>query len=181
MTTNRFSVKQTRFSLAILLLSLLQGVIQGFLVPRNHHQFTLAKTNASSLTSLNRNVACHVFPPNSSLFPSLINAEETGAFTDKIDYFGDPLIQTMFGGFGVILLLLVAANALLGQMDSAIEKVLVDFEEVMRESYPTRWVDISEQLDGLDSDERQAKLIQIMEDLQKKDPEFMERVNKKMG
>ena len=66
-------------------------------------------------------------------------------------------------------------------MDSAIEKVLVDFEEVMRESYPTRWVDISEQLDGLDSDERQAKLIQIMEDLQKKDPEFMERVNKKMG
>lgn len=107
--------------------------------------------------------------------------DETAFAGNDIDYFGDPLVQKIVAVFGVVVLLLLAANALFGQMDTAIEKVLVDFETVMKRDYTSRWVDIREQLDKLDNGmERQTKLFEIMEDLQKKDPELYSRVNEKM-
>ena len=131
-----------------------------------------------------QSIECYAIVPTTLWMPSILAAEEVSeaaAFKDEINYFGDPLVQGMVGVFGVVLLLLVGANVLLGQMDTAIEKVLVDFEATMKSSYPTRWADIREELDGLEGDDRKAKLIDIMEDIQKKDPEFMDRINQKMG
>ena len=46
------------------------------------------------------------------------------AFTDQIDFFGDPMIRTMFGVFGVAIILLMGASLVMNKMDSAIENVL---------------------------------------------------------
>lgn len=101
-------------------------------------------------------------------------------FTDQINYLDGPILA-MLGISGVVLVALVGFKLLTDQMDSAIEKVLVDFEGTMKESYPQRWQsDIRPQLEQLQGEARQQKLVQIMEELQSKDPEFMRRVEQKM-
>lgn len=105
---------------------------------------------------------------------------EASAFTDSINYL-DGTISTMLGVFGVVLVVLIGFKALTDQMDSAIEQVLVDFETTMKRQYPQRWQsDIRPALEGLQGEERQQKLVQIMEDLERNDPTFMSRVQGKM-
>ena len=102
------------------------------------------------------------------------------AFKDDIQFL-DPTIKLELGIFGVVVLLLVAANALLGQMDSAIEKVLGDFERAMKSKYASRWIEIEEELDGLEGAQRTQKLGAIMERMQTEEPKLMERVNADMS
>ena len=102
------------------------------------------------------------------------------AFNDDIQFL-DPTIKLELGIFGVVVLLLLAANALLGQMDSAIEKVLADFERAMKSKYASRWIEIEEELDGLEGAERTQKLGAIMERMQNEEPKLMERINADMA
>ena len=109
------------------------------------------------------------------------------AFTDEIDLVGDPLVQKMVGAFGVVIVLLLVANVLLGQMDGAIRNVLGDFEQAMRTRYASRWIEIEEELEGLgidsetESPERTEALMKIMERMEREEPTLMERVNAEMG
>ena len=67
-------------------------------------------------------------------------------------------------------------------MDNAIEATLLDFETTMKRFHTKRWEKkIAPQLEGLGDDERAQKLFDIMEQLQKEDPEFMAKVNNQMG
>jgi hypothetical protein len=66
-------------------------------------------------------------------------------------------------------------------MDAAIEKVLVDYEATLKRFFPQRWELIAEQLVGLEGDERDIKLLALVEDLQEKEPAFMARVKEKMA
>lgn len=148
---------------------------------------------ASSLARLPKS-ACFALP---DLLPSTITIGEnisagqeaidavadvsiTGSsFTDEIS-FSDPTLQTMFGVFGVAIVVLLIFSFLGKKMDSAIESVLVDFENTMRTYYASRWVEIDKELDGLDATARSVKLIAIMENLQENEPRFMEKLNRKL-
>lgn len=106
--------------------------------------------------------------------------DESMAFSDSINLFDGPIL-IIFGVFGAIIAALVVIKLLGEQMDSAIEQVLVDFERTMKESYPQRWQnDIRPVLESLEGEERQQKLVKIMEDMQTDDPNFMSRVQEKM-
>mmetsp|Transcript_2910 Transcript_2910/g.8488 ORF Transcript_2910/g.8488 Transcript_2910/m.8488 type:complete len:180 (-) Transcript_2910:1009-1548(-) len=102
------------------------------------------------------------------------------AFKDDIQFI-DPTIKLELGVFAAVVLLLVAASALLGQMDNAIEKVLGDFEKTMKSKYASKWIEIEDELEGLGSAERTQKLGAIMERMQKEEPKLMERVNADMA
>ncbi len=104
------------------------------------------------------------------------------AFNDQIDLFGDSTVQLLFLGFTILIALSVVAKSLLDQMDNAIEKVLTDFERVLKENpkYKLRWMEIQEQINGLEEPQRSQKLFEIMEELQKNDPQLMEKVNRDM-
>jgi hypothetical protein len=101
------------------------------------------------------------------------------AFTDSIVSF-DGSVRNMVVGFGVVVLLLAGLKALTGQMDNAIQNVLVEFETTMTRYFPQRWDAIAAELTGIEGDERDIKLLALMEKLQEKDPDFMARVKKKM-
>lgn len=115
--------------------------------------------------------------PASTATPTSIGVEN--AFTDDVVLF-DSTVQLLLGGFVVFVVLATAAKFFLNQMDSAIEKVLVDFESTMKRKYASRWVSIEAQLDGLEEPKRSQKLFAIMENLQASEPEFMAKVNKDM-
>eukprot|EP00565_Helicotheca_tamesis_P005860 CAMPEP_0185730040 /NCGR_PEP_ID=MMETSP1171-20130828/8222_1 /TAXON_ID=374046 /ORGANISM="Helicotheca tamensis, Strain CCMP826" /LENGTH=142 /DNA_ID=CAMNT_0028399015 /DNA_START=222 /DNA_END=650 /DNA_ORIENTATION=+ len=117
----------------------------------------------------------------SSLILSADDANLGEAFTDDVDILGDPIIQLMLGGFGLIVVLIAVANFLASKMDSAIENVLEDFEETMKTRYIKRWKLIEEELEGLDEAERVEKLIQVMEEIQRDEPALMERINRDMA
>ena len=119
------------------------------------------------------------------------------AFTDQIDFLGDPTIRTLFLVFGGFLLVLAGLSVLSQTVDSAIEGVIVDFESVLKTDpeFRSRWKDIQSQLeeydDGMllaDDDEnktavllkRKQKLFEIMEELQETEPALMKRINSKM-
>lgn len=101
------------------------------------------------------------------------------AFTDSIASFDGP-VRNMVIGFGVVVLILAGLKALTDQMDNAIQNVLVEFEATMTRYFPQRWEAIAEELTGMEGDERDIKLLALMEKLQEKDPDFMARVKKKM-
>jgi hypothetical protein len=107
-------------------------------------------------------------------------AASAAAFSDSIVTF-DGTIQTMVIVFGVVVLILAGMKAYSGQMDAAIEEVLVDFEATLKRSYPQRWQVVEEKLQGLGGDERDIELLRIMEELQQKEPAFMTQLTKKMG
>ena len=139
----------------------------------------------ASLTAGNTPVklALHALPPLPDLShvgSILISASDDigieEAFKDDIQFL-DPTIQLELGIFAAVVLLLVAANALLGQMDGAIVKVLGDFEQVMKSKYASRWIEIEEELEGLDGTERTQKLGIIMDRMQKDEPRLMEKIN----
>ena len=146
----------------------------------------------ASLTAGNIPVQVHValharlppLPDFSHVGSILISAvDDIGmeeAFKDDIQFL-DPTIQLELGIFAAVVLLLVAANALLSQMDGAIEKVLGDFEKVMKNKYASRWIEIEEELEGLDDAERTQKLGIIMDRMQKDEPRLMEKINADMS
>jgi hypothetical protein len=102
------------------------------------------------------------------------------SFQDDIDLFGDPTIRALVIGFGVLVILATLAKFFLNQMDSAIEKVLVDFESTMKKKYESRWNTIEANLDGLAEPERSQRLFEIMEGLEQSEPAFMEKVKREM-
>lgn len=134
----------------------------------------------------------HVLPPVADFFDTsttLILSDDTTtsdipidqAFQDSVDLFD------LSGPLGGILLATVAAIAILvllkaltGQMDAAIEKVLVDFESTLKENYPQRWRVVEAELEKVSPEERPAKLVSIMEKMQEEEPEFMSQVKEKM-
>jgi hypothetical protein len=121
-----------------------------------------------------------------SFLPSLLTAED---IPDDIQLehipfdVNDPMLRNIVAVFGIVVLVLVVANALTSKMDSAIENVLVDFEKAMRAFYPSRWYELEEEagLKDLDRIERSVKLIAIMDRLEKEESEFMAKLNKKMA
>ena len=110
--------------------------------------------------------------------------DEQEAFTDSIQYM-DSTIATMVGVFGVVMIGLIGYKVLfIDPTDNAIQQVIVDFERTMMQNYPQKWnTDIRPQLTGLEPGtmERQEKLIQIMESMERTDPEFMKRVQTKIN
>jgi hypothetical protein len=121
-----------------------------------------------------------------SFLPSFLTAED---FPDDIQLeripfdVNDPMLRNIVAVFGIVILVLVAANALTSRMDSAIENVLVDFEKAMRAFYPSRWYKLEEEagLKDLDRIERSVKLIAIMDRLEREESEFMAKLNEKMA
>ena len=103
------------------------------------------------------------------------------AFQDSIDFFdfSGPLGTILLASASVAALLLLL-KSLTNQMDAAIEKVLLDFESTIKDNYPQRWDKIAAELDQLPNEERPAKLVSIMEQMQEEEPEFMTQVKEKM-
>lgn len=140
----------------------LLSACQAFIPPRRLHR-------VSSLRE---------FPfPSSLWIADDISVDQ--AFTDSIVSFDGP-VRNMVIGFGVVVLILAGLKALTDQMDNAIQNVLVEFEATMTRYFPQRWEAIAEELTGVEGDERDIKLLALMEKLQEKDPDFMARVKKKM-
>jgi hypothetical protein len=121
-----------------------------------------------------------------SFLPSLLTAEDIPDDTqlENIPFdVNDPMLRNIVAVFGIVVLVLVAVNALTAKMDSAIENVLVDFEKAMRAFYPSRWYELEEEagLKDLDRIERSVKLIAIMDRLEKDESEFMAKLSEKMA
>lgn len=168
--------QQTTFST----LSKYSSNINNHNMKKHHHSNAFLYTSSS--------VYKHQEPSSSSslltLQSSNVNNNDIAfedAFTDQIDPFGDSTVQLIFIGFGIVIILSIIAKLLLNQMDDAIEKVLIDFERVMKVKYPSRWVSIDKKLEGLGEVERSQKLFEIMEGLQQSEPDFMKRVNEDMS
>lgn len=151
----------------------LKAATTAFVAP--HH--ALHRTTAAS------KVACHALPISTLLSAELTDIAPAGfddAFTDELVFF-DPTIRLLLTGFGVFVVLALIAKFLLGQMDGAIEKVLVEFEGTMRAKYASRWVSIEAKLEGLDEPERSQRLFQIMEKPEQDESDFMAQVNRDMA
>jgi hypothetical protein len=146
------------------------SVCHAFLAPRVMCQKALWEPTNSALPLLG------------GFTSSLLTADDITvdqAFSDSIVTFDGP-IRNMAIGFAVVVLVLAGLKVLTDQMDAAIEKVLVDYEATLKRFFPQRWELIAEQLVGLDGDERDIKLLALIEALQESDPAFMARVKEKM-
>jgi len=104
-----------------------------------------------------------------------------GAFLDDFDALSDPTVRLMLAGFGITIVLGLIAKSLLGSMDLAIENVLVEFENIMRTKYVSRWVGFEAKLEGLVEPERSQRLFGIMEGLERDEPEFMAKIKRDMA
>ena len=153
-----------RCYLVFILIAVMCCPTEGFTRPVHFKTADIARRSASRLDIL----------PTPFLLAE--DSMEEAPFTDQIDIL-DPTIQTLLGVFGIFILLAVAAKALFDQMDTAIGKVLVDFETTMRRGYSNRWEVIEKQLEGTSEEERPAKLFEIMEKLQREEPALMARIN----
>jgi hypothetical protein len=121
-----------------------------------------------------------------SFLPSFLTAEDIPDDTqlERIPFdVNDPILRNIVAVFGIVILVLVAVNALTAKMDSAIENVLVDFEKGMRAYYPDSWDELEEEagLKDLDRIERSVKLIAIMDRLEKEESEFMAKLAKQIA
>jgi hypothetical protein len=102
------------------------------------------------------------------------------AFTDSINYTDGPVRTILIAGV-VFVAALVALKALSSRVDAAIAEVLVAFEKTMKLYYPSRWERLEEtQLQNLTGDERDLKLLEVMEQIQVNEPTFMLEVKEKM-
>ena len=123
-------------------------------------------------------------------FPSVLSSagEDIAAVVDRADIpveeafqdtisFTDGPVGVLVAAFAVFVVLAVGFKAVMGQMDSAIEQVIADFESTMKQFYPERWEEIEQSsLEGLEGDARDIELLRVMEELQQKDPAFMSQV-----
>lgn len=117
-------------------------------------------------------------------------SDASEAFTDQIDYFGDPMIRTLFIVFGGVVLVLSGLSVLSQKVDSAIEGVVVDFESVLKSNpeFKTTWQEIKLQLEPFENDtndeeallKRKQKLFEIMEGMYETEPALMKKINSKM-
>ena len=103
------------------------------------------------------------------------------AFQDEINFMDGP-VKIALTVFGVVILLLAALSALSSKVDDAILQTIRDFETTMKEYYPGRWKQIEDKIQsqGLTGDERDIKLLQIMEEIQEKEPAVMTQTKQKM-
>lgn len=122
------------------------------------HQFNAVRNQSSIILSMN---AADGLPMD--------------AFTDEIVFFDDSIKVLLFS-FTAFVVLALVAKFFLNQMDSAIEKVLNEFESTMKTKYASRWVSMEAKLKGLKEPERSQRLFEIMEELQKLEPEFYAKV-----
>lgn len=170
--------------IVITFISQLLTIATAFVSPKQSFSITTNTKRAKSLLKHHAFLSSSISTITESSL--LINSNENNdiafedAFSDNVDIFGDSAIQPILIGFGVLVILALVVKFFLNQMDSAIEKVLVDFESTMKDKYASRWVSIEAKLDGLNESERSQKLFQIMESLQQTEPFFMEEVNKEM-
>ena len=126
--------------------------------------------------------------PSEAAIAAASDASE--AFTDQIDYFGDPMIRNLFIVFGGVILVLSGLSVLSQKVDSAIEGVVVDFESVLKSNpeFKTKWQEIQLQLEPFESEtndeeaslKRKQKLFEIMESLYETEPTLMKKINSKM-
>jgi hypothetical protein len=106
---------------------------------------------------------------------------EVGAFQDSIVLMDDT-IQTMLIVFAVFIGLALVFGALRGQVDQAIQIIVRDFATTLEKYYPTRWKNLQEnELLGLNEDDRDVKLLEIMERWEKEDPKFMSEIRQRMN
>lgn len=149
---------------------------------------------------INRQHNLNLYPPL-IIVPSIIISDEstipeyqaTEAFQDQVslsDITSDPALQTAFAVAAAAIILLFVAKAIVQQMDDAVSKVAVDFDRIMTLKYPKKWqkfiVDTDNGEDGgnvgvaplYNDAERIQRVVEEMEVISKKDPEFMERVMK---
>ena len=103
------------------------------------------------------------------------------AFQDSISFTDGP-VGVLVAAFAVFVVLAFGLKTVMTEMDSAIEKVLEDFEVRLKRYYPKRWETIEEtSLAGLSGDERDIKLLKVMEELQRDEPEFMTNLANRRG
>mmetsp|Transcript_15638 Transcript_15638/g.26151 ORF Transcript_15638/g.26151 Transcript_15638/m.26151 type:complete len:192 (-) Transcript_15638:158-733(-) len=107
------------------------------------------------------------------------SANTVDAFSDSIVTFDGP-IKIMVAAFGVVMIVLVGLKVLADKMDNAINQVLLDFESTLKRFYPQRWEKMAAELEELSGDQRDVKLLTMMEQLQDDEPEFMLKVEEKM-
>ena len=75
----------------------------------------------------------------------------------------------------------MGASLVMNKMDSAIENVLSDFESVMSSNFAARWIELEEELEGLDKAAKSERLIKIMEEMERDEPKLMAKVNAAMA
>jgi hypothetical protein len=185
--------------LIVLFASILQDfVVDAFVTPRSsaHHVNVMPSSPFSASTQRLKSECRAVSPLQAyqqvssvaipSFLPSFLTAEDIPDETqlENIPFdVNDPMLRNIVAVFGIVVLVLVAVNALTAKMDEAIENVLVDFEKGMRAFYPSRWYELEEEagLKDLDRIERSVKLIAIMDRLEKEESEFMAKLAKKVA
>lgn len=161
-------------------------------------------SSITTLSTINKHISRHHnlnLHPSLIIVPSIIISDEstipeyqaTEAFQDQVslsDITSDPALQTAFAVAAAAIILLFVAKAIVQQMDDAVSKVAVDFDRIMTLKYPKKWqkfiVDTDNGEDGgnngvaplYNDAERIQRVVEEMEVISKKDPEFMERVMK---
>ena len=162
-----------------LLLSGSLYAVHGF-APNPH---SVVRTSHSTI-AMNLNVFARsdIFmnPSFTYLSDSDVNVIPEDAFTDEIVLFDDTIKVFLFSSLVFVILALIG-KFFLNQMDFAIEKVLRDFESTMKRKYASRWVSVEAKLKGLKEPDRSQKLFEIMEEMQKSEPDFYAKVNEDMG
>eukprot|EP00977_Amphora_coffeiformis_P014259 scaffold3946_cov177-Amphora_coffeaeformis.AAC.22 len=103
------------------------------------------------------------------------------AFQDEINFVDEP-VKIALAVFGVVILILTVLSALSSKVDDAILQTIRDFETTMKTYYPGRWKRIEDEIQsqGLTGDERDIKLMKIMEEIQEKEPAVMTEIRQKM-
>mmetsp|Transcript_5638 Transcript_5638/g.12282 ORF Transcript_5638/g.12282 Transcript_5638/m.12282 type:complete len:228 (-) Transcript_5638:248-931(-) len=122
--------------------------------------------------------------PSSLFLPSILTSfdevkDREEAFTDQVSFSeltSDPFLQAAFVASAVAIVLLVAAKAVVNQMDKAVEQVALDFDRVMKLKYAKKWDKFMIGKEGEDEADRIQRVVEEMERLTKEEPEFMERV-----
>jgi hypothetical protein len=174
-----YSSKRTSSAglLLIFLSCVLQESCHGFVIPKNGLAFVATSSTTRDSTAL----GALPFDMPTSLLVTVDEAVDNidAAFSDSINAMDGP-IKIMIGTFGIVILVLVALKALAGQMDNAINQVLLEFETTLKRFHPQRWKTIEEQLEGLEGDPRDVKLLTMMEELQDTEPKFMAKVEEQM-
>ena len=113
---------------------------------------------------------------------------------------GDPLVHTMVGGFVGFIVVILLIGTVSQKVDTVIQQVADDYEYVLKsnQEFQTTWKKVEEQLllpstgpaaaaasstgtnTITNSRQRTEQLIQIMEEMEKKEPQLMNKIKIKM-
>lgn len=106
------------------------------------------------------------------------------AFQDTVDVsllLSDGPVRTILIVFVLVIAILGGLKVFGNKMDSAIEQVLVEFAETMQQFHPQRWEAIQTDLADLTGDDYDRKLLSVMADMEREEPDFMVNVKQQMG